>query len=218
MPAACFSRRPQRLCREEGTPVGRRRQRSLGMANAINGARPQAKPASAAERQSFPPLRRNDSRPLSGAANRAAASKAARLLRHRRRVAAFPPAGTAEKIRPARLKRGLGGSCNVHRRSEEPAPPEEQDYRYTSGQKEFLEPWVLSGFFAPFWPAKKGPAPGRGTAPRQGLPAANHPSILAPNVSANPLAKSLAASRASSREFPAAPTSTRRLPVVQCWL
>ena len=57
--------------------MGRRRQRSLGMANAINGARPQAKPASAAERQSFPPLRRNDSRPLSGAANRAA-------LAHRR--------------------------------------------------------------------------------------------------------------------------------------
>ena len=104
--------------------MGRRRQRSLGMANAINGARPQAKPASAAERQSFPPLRRNDSRPLSGAANRAAASKAARLLRHRRRVAAFPPAGTAKNGASA-LKRGLGGSCNVHRRSEEPAPQEE---------------------------------------------------------------------------------------------
>ena len=61
---------------------------------------------------------------------------------------------------PARLKRGLGGSCNVHRRSEEPAPSEEQDRQYTSGQKEFLEPWVLSGFFAPFWPTKKGLAAG----------------------------------------------------------
>ena len=69
-----------------------------------------------------------------------------------------PPTG------PARLKRGLGGSRNVHRRSGASAPPEEQDYQYTSGQRESLEPQVLSGFFAPFWPTKKGPAPGRGTA------------------------------------------------------
>ena len=72
--------------------------------------------------------------------------------------------------------------------------------------------------FRPFLADQKGACAGARNCPRQGLPAANHPSILAPNVSANPLAKSLAASRASSREFPAAPTSTRRLPVVQCWL
>ena len=37
-------------------------------------------------------------------------------------------------------------------------------------------------------------------------------------VSAKPSANNFAAKRASSRELPAAPTSTSRLPVVQCWL
>ena len=75
--------------------------------------------------------------------------------------------GVRLPTRPARLKRGLGGSCNVRRRSEEPAPPEEQDNQYTSGQREFLEPQVLSGFFAPFWPTKKGPAPGGAERPHK---------------------------------------------------
>ena len=128
--------------------MGRRRQKASAWQMPKRGSPP--------ERRNNPPLRRNDSRPLSGAANRAAASKAARLLRHRRRVAAFPPAGTAEKIRPARLKRGLGGNCNVHRRSEEPAPPEEQDSQYTSGQKGVLRTAGSKRLFRPFLSAQKG--------------------------------------------------------------
>ena len=69
--------------------------------------------------------------------------------------------------RPARLKRGLGGNRNVHRRSEATAPPEEQGPQYTSGQRESLEPQVLSGFFAPFWPTKKGLAPGGAKRPHK---------------------------------------------------
>ena len=79
------------------------------------------------------------------------------------------PARPPSARQASALKRGLGGNRNVHRRSEASAPPEEQDYQYTSGQRESLEPQVLSGFFAPFWPTKKGPAPGRGTPP-QNLP------------------------------------------------
>ena len=69
-------------------------------------------------------------------------------------------AGSSSTHQASALKRGLGGNRNVRRRSEEPAPPEEQDNQYTSGQREFLEPQVLSGFFAPFCPHKKGLAAG----------------------------------------------------------
>ena len=62
------------------------------------------------------------------------------------KAAVHPPGqqGRRPPARPARLKRGLEGNRNVHRRSEVTAPLEEQDSQYTSGQKEFLEPLVLS--------------------------------------------------------------------------
>ena len=60
-----------------------------------------------------------------------------------------PPAG------PARLKRGLGGSRNVHRRSEEPASPEDQDCQYTSGQKGVLRTAGSKLIFAHFCSATK---------------------------------------------------------------
>ena len=73
--------------------------------------------------------------------------------------------------RPARLKRGLGGSRNVHRRSEEPAPQEKQDPQYTSGQKGVLRTAGSKRLFRPFLSAQKGARRRSGeTNPRQGLP------------------------------------------------
>ena len=94
------------------------------------------------------------------------------------------------------LKRGLGGNRNVHRRSEEPAPQEEQCSQYTSGQKGILRTAGSKRLFRPFLADQKGARAGARNRPTKSADFAGTPQNFTSSGGVNPpLRQGLAGAR-----------------------